>query len=265
MVLSPSRQDFRPLLLLYALSCFTYYLATWYAYGGLGAGHPPLLNVEEFVASAGVKFSVYFLMSCCLFRLMDRFTSARTATQFLWRQAGMLFLFVLSAHQLQSLVLNAFGWVHFFGGRLAIFNHLVAAAFYFLQIAFLLTLRKFRPGDHPEQTSPRPALHTASILARKGTHEVPIEWYRVDYLSGFGNYTKAWVAGEAYLLSFGIGSAGDKVPAEEFLRIHRSYLINLKQLEKIVRDGRRYQAVMADGTRLPIGATYLATLRAWRL
>ena len=44
---------------LYATACLTYYLATWYGYGGFDPGHPPLLDLEEFWAAAGTKF-VFF-------------------------------------------------------------------------------------------------------------------------------------------------------------------------------------------------------------
>lgn len=172
--------------------------------------------------------------------------------------------FVVAAHVLQTFVLNGFGWVQFFGGRLSPLNHLVAVGFYLLQLTVVLTLKVYAtdPVEVQQVITLPPGFGT--VLARKGAYEVPLAWERIAYIQAFGNYTRAWVDGESYLLSFGIGSLPGQAFATGFLRIHRSYCLNPEHLRGIVREGRNYRVELTDGTRLPIGRTYLPTIKAWR-
>ncbi|MBB4077476.1 hypothetical protein GGR28_000077 [Lewinella aquimaris] len=258
-------REWKGLFVLYLSCCFVYYLTTWQAYGGFSGGHPPLLNLEEFVASAGLKFAVFLCLSLLLFRLLPRADDPTSGIYFWVQPLIGLVLFVLLSDCLQTVLLDRFKWVHFFGGRLYVFNYLIAGGFYALQCSFLAAL-KFSGRETQElrtqQEAKRP--ETPWILVRKGKTEVPLVRGDIQYLKACGNYCRLRANDQSYLLSMGIGAAEQRFPDLPFLRIHRSYLINLNQVVRIAKVGRKHQVELEDGTILPVGAKYLPTLSALR-
>ena len=247
------------MLLLYGVCSAAYYVWTWYLYGGTAPGHPPLLNLEEFCSAAGLKFSVYLLLSYLLYRGMALGAPVASPGRFLAWQIPALGVFVVGAHVLQGIVLEAFGWVRIFGGRLAFIHYVETVGFYLLQLTVVLTLKYFGTGQPSQPSEHEPT--ATPLLARKGNLEVVVDWTAVSHLQAFGNYTRTYIEGEAYLINAGLGKTLQSLPASSILQIHRSYAINLNYFEGVVRESRTLRASLHDGTLLPIGRTYLPALR----
>jgi two-component system LytT family response regulator len=54
-----------------------------------------------------------------------------------------------------------------------------------------------------------------------------------------------------------------RLDAENFIRIHRSSIVNLSRVAEIRSRGERdYQVVLKDGTKLKLGRTYRARIEA---
>jgi len=59
-----------------------------------------------------------------------------------------------------------------------------------------------------------------------------------------------------------IGVLAQRLPAARFLRIHRSYIVNLAQLRALYPvGGGEYMATLRNGRELPVGPSYPATIR----
>lgn len=69
------------------------------------------------------------------------------------------------------------------------------------------------------------------------------------------NYTHLHLAEERHLLSSTLKQVEEKLPAAYFIRIHRSYLVNLKYLDKV-----EDQYVHLGKKALPIGKSYKSEL-----
>ena len=262
--------QWRTLLLFYLATCLTYYLSTWYVYGGWNGGHPPLLDLEEFWAAAGTKFSVFFVLTLLILYLGDRI-SLHHLRRFACFQLVALPAFVLLAYALQRVLLDAFGWVFLFGGRLAVFNELLSGGFYVCQLLLLLVLHQvgtaaMRPRTVPsaETKQPTTAVPTDVVLATKGNRQVPVAIRDITHLTAAGNYTEAYLSGERYLLQFGIGRAEERLYTAGFMRVHRSHIVRLTAVQGIYRQGRRYLIRLTDGSELACGKTYVARLKQLR-
>jgi len=261
-----SRSEWKLMAGLYLSASLSYYACTWYAYGGFGGGHPPLWDLEEFFSSTGLKFTVFFLLSLPLLSLMKRLTDHGSGW-FLAYQGVSLLAFVVLSDVFQDRLLATFDWVHFFGGRMAIFNDLLAGGFYCLQVSLLLGVRQFGRGTQVQAIGrePRQVWEPGRILlATSGSREVPLRVAEISHLSAAGNYTEAYHNGDRYLLSTGIGKVDERLTDGSFLRVHRSHLVNLTQIESVVREGRKYFVVTTEGDRLPVGKTYLNRLKELR-
>jgi two-component system LytT family response regulator len=91
-------------------------------------------------------------------------------------------------------------------------------------------------------------------------HVLPAE--RIDYVEAQGDYVR-FRLGERYLSKQEtLGELEALLDPARFVRIHRSYLLNVERLSRLelyAKDSR--VAVLADGTRLPVSRAGYARLR----
>lgn len=78
---------------------------------------------------------------------------------------------------------------------------------------------------------------------------VPLD--EILYVKGMGDYLQVHLTEERILVLMNFEEIGNLLPSEKFLRIHRSYLINLDKIKKIEK-----RHVVINETRIPISQTY---------
>ena len=157
--------------------------------------------------------------------MIERFAGGLARAKLAFVQFLGLVTFVVLADILQELLFAIPGWVQFFGGRLAVFNHLVAGGFYTTQFFFLLLLRSHSAGPPVRRTSQVQPQTPEYLLVSKRNVEVPLAISDIDYLKACGNYTEI-------------------------------YAIRCQD--------RRHLLVLQGGEELPVGRTYLKHLRNLR-
>jgi len=76
----------------------------------------------------------------------------------------------------------------------------------------------------------------------------------IRYLEGMSEYVKVWYDGaEAPLLVLmRLKNVLERLPADRFMRVHRSYIVNLARIREVGREG----ITIDDGTTLPVGDLY---------
>ena len=80
---------------------------------------------------------------------------------------------------------------------------------------------------------------------------IPVE--RLDYAEAQDDYVCFHVAGRELLKQQTLADLEEGLDPARFVRVHRSYLINVERLAKIESEGRDSRsAVLKDGTRLPV-------------
>ncbi len=85
-----------------------------------------------------------------------------------------------------------------------------------------------------------------------------VQWIRAD-----GDYSQLrMVDGRSELHDKPLASLGAVLPPD-FVRCHRSYLVNLRQVRSLhAGSGSRYWLVLNDGSELAVGRAHVAALRA---
>ena len=101
------------------------------------------------------------------------------------------------------------------------------------------------------------------ILVRDGpqVHVLPVE--TIDYIEAQDDYIAVHSAGRSHLKQQTIAAVEQRLDSSRFVRIHRSYLLNLDRLAKIeliAKDSRI--VILRDGTRLPLSRAGHTRLRA---
>ena len=104
-------------------------------------------------------------------------------------------------------------------------------------------LAEGRPKDAP----------LARVLVRQGSrvHVIPAE--KLDWVEAQDDYVSLHCEGKAYLKQQTLSDLERQLDPARFVRIHRSYLLNVDRLARIDTEGGEPKAVMlGDGTRLPL-------------
>jgi len=83
----------------------------------------------------------------------------------------------------------------------------------------------------------------------------------IDWIAGAGNYVRLYTGGESHLLRESLQNLAAELDPAVFLRIHRSAIVNIERVKKLVPspDGS-LSVVLQDATAVPLGPTYRAAL-----
>jgi two-component system, LytTR family, response regulator len=101
------------------------------------------------------------------------------------------------------------------------------------------------------------------IVVRDGTrvHIIPIA--KLDYVEAQDDYVALASEGKKHLKQQTISSLETSLDPARFLRIHRSYIVNLERVTKIEPYGKdTHLSILSDGTRLPVSRSGYGRLRA---
>ncbi len=99
------------------------------------------------------------------------------------------------------------------------------------------------------------------VLIRDGSqvHVLPVD--RIDYVEAQDDYVAFKSEGKQYLKDQTLGSAEANLDPARFVRIHRSFLLNIDRIARVelyAKDSR--VAILRDGTRLPVSRAGYARL-----
>ncbi|TAA46327.1 LytTR family DNA-binding domain-containing protein [Pseudoxanthomonas winnipegensis] len=107
------------------------------------------------------------------------------------------------------------------------------------------------PVDRPER-----------FLVRKLGRDFLVATDEVEWVRAAGNYVNLRVRGHDYPLRSTMTEIAARLDPDRFVRIQRSYIVNLAQVASIEPiDGGEARIHLKDGTTLPCSRTYRAALR----
>ena len=118
---------------------------------------------------------------------------------------------------------------------------------------FLQAIDKVKQRLTPNDTVPDVVQEIFIKVDRK---QVKVELAQISYLEGYGNYVKVWRNGVMLLTPATLSSFEQSLPDKQFVRIHKSTIINLSHIDYISAD----IAKLLDGTELPIGKQFKTNL-----
>ena len=100
-----------------------------------------------------------------------------------------------------------------------------------------------------------PYLLSDRIFVRHKDRMVKIYLQDIQYIEAESNYSKIHSTGKEYLLAVTLKALGSRIKDDRFLRVHRSYIINLDKLEEV---GELYLRVA--NKQIPISKSHRETL-----
>jgi len=106
-----------------------------------------------------------------------------------------------------------------------------------------------------EQKNEEKRLINDSFFIKNKGELIKINKSDIDYIEAFDNYSKLVCCKKEYLLSFTLKNVSEKLNDKNFVRIHRSYMINIHKIDSLF-DGY----VFITNRKIPIGKSYKDSL-----
>jgi two-component system LytT family response regulator len=97
----------------------------------------------------------------------------------------------------------------------------------------------------------------ASIFIKSGPQTYQVRVREILWLEKDGNYINLHLKDRTILIRESMGDIFDLVPAAEFIRVHKSYVVAIKHIAMI-----ETHQLTINGEKIPIGSTYREMLRS---
>ena len=103
--------------------------------------------------------------------------------------------------------------------------------------------------------------HARRILVRDGPRVDVLAVEKIEYVQAQDDYICVRCEGKEYLKEQALGDLERQLDPAKFVRIHRSFVLNLDRLARVETDERENRiAILSDGKRLPISRAGFARL-----
>jgi two-component system LytT family response regulator len=96
-----------------------------------------------------------------------------------------------------------------------------------------------------------------TILIKSGPQTYQVKVSDILYLEKDGNYITAHLKDRNILIRENMGDVFDLVPAADFIRVHKSYIVAIKHISMI-----EVHQLTINNEKIPVGSTYRDSLRA---
>lgn len=108
-----------------------------------------------------------------------------------------------------------------------------------------------------------PETYLERIVVRDGARVTLIPVAKLDYVEAQDDYVALAVQGKKHLKQQTIASMESCLDPANFVRIHRSYIVNLERVVRIEPYGKESRlAILGDGQRLPVSRSGYARLKS---
>lgn len=94
------------------------------------------------------------------------------------------------------------------------------------------------------------------ILVENNKKLVTVAIEDIIWIQAYGDYSKIYVKDSIYLSNYGISGLEEKLNPAKFLRVHRSAIINLAQIQHADKYGKAYQLTMKNGENVKVSRGY---------
>jgi two-component system, LytTR family, response regulator len=100
------------------------------------------------------------------------------------------------------------------------------------------------------------------LVVKTSGRVVFVDMSEIDWVEAAGNYVELKTRSGSYLIREGIGSLAKRLDANQFVRIHRSIIVNVRKIKELQPCNRgEYMVVLKDGKQLSCSRGYRAKLQ----
>jgi len=113
---------------------------------------------------------------------------------------------------------------------------------------FTKAVDRYRKGNNVEEDKVQPTFIALKVAGEMVNFSIP----DIVYIQSWGNYVKLFTMTESFICSSTTREIELKLRGGVFMRIHKSYVVNIKYVESFDID----YVILTNQTYLPVGITY---------
>jgi two-component system LytT family response regulator len=108
-----------------------------------------------------------------------------------------------------------------------------------------------------------PARYSERLVVKTGGRVFFLNTDEIDWIEAEGNYVNIHTGKKSYLLRETISSLEAQLDPKEFVRIHRSAIVNINRIKELQPWSHgEYHIILHDGTRLTLSRSYREKLQS---
>lgn len=105
------------------------------------------------------------------------------------------------------------------------------------------------------------AKYPEQILVNKNRRLVTLDVVDIIWIEAYGDYAKLRTSADVFVSNYGISILAEKLNPRQFLRVHRSSIINLKKIKELERYSKSYDVLMVNGAVVRVSRGYMDKLK----
>jgi len=112
-------------------------------------------------------------------------------------------------------------------------------------------------------TEARPTSHAdRRLVVKAGSRMLFLDMDEIDWIEAAGNYVDLKAGAVSYRMREGIGRILERLDPAQFVRIHRSLIVNIRRIKELQPcNSGEYMVILKDGKELSCSRTYRANLQ----
>lgn len=122
---------------------------------------------------------------------------------------------------------------------------------------FLAAVNKAASLAAVKSNSPNRGDDAATVFIKSGPQTYQLKIADILYLEKDGNYITVHLKDKQILIRENMGDIFDLIPAIDFVRVHKSYVVSVRHITMI-----EVHQLTINGQKIPIGSTYRDQLKA---
>jgi DNA-binding LytR/AlgR family response regulator len=117
---------------------------------------------------------------------------------------------------------------------------------------FLKAVSKVTTRKNTLESTEEKNFNTTEIFIKSGYEHIKININEILYINSDSDYTDIYTSNKKFVSSESLKYWELKLGLHDFIRVHKSYVINMAKVEKIVGN----QIYLAENIKIPIGRVY---------
>ncbi len=100
------------------------------------------------------------------------------------------------------------------------------------------------------------------IIVQKGTKYVTLAIQDIYHIEAYGDYSKLHTDTDTFISNHGISVLEEKLDAKQFLRVHRSTIVQLSKIKEVSKYGKSYQLILFNNEKVNVSRGYADKIKA---
>jgi len=110
---------------------------------------------------------------------------------------------------------------------------------------------QFSKNGSSEVNVKSPEDELKSLFIKEDHITYSIDFKDILFIEAYGNYLKIYTPEKTYVIRETMQNILGKVPEKKFIRVHKSYIVSLEKIKKIMGN-----IIYIDSHEIPVGSTY---------